>query len=208
MLRNCGLGSHGIQQAEVGQAVADGDIKEAQRRATWLSYTNIRCEKTKVAHERNPDKHSLESVGILKQAVDKEDKYQIYKINNSQFNGQADYIFKSSAPMVQLAINMDQDGPEYPLQGEEAYFGSCHSQYVGYKSLALFIYHPAMWHILWLANMEVKNKSTHEIILFWELFNEILSDIKGRDYKFNPQAIIYGWWKGCKLLRYTQGFWA
>ena len=26
--------------------------------------------------------------------------------------------------------------------------------------------------------------------MFWELFNEILSDIKGRDYKFNPQAIM------------------
>ena len=38
--------------------------------------------------------------------------------------------------------------------------------------------------------MEVKNESTHEIIVFWELFNEILSDIKGRDYKFNPRAIM------------------
>ena len=47
-----------------------------------------------------------------------------------------------------------------------------------------------MWHILRLAAMEVKNKSTHEIIVLWELFNEILSDIKGRDYKFNPRAIM------------------
>ena len=49
---------------------------------------------------------------------------------------------------------------------------------------------PAMQHILRLATMEVKNKSTHEITVFWELFNEILSDIKGRDYKFNPRAIM------------------
>ena len=26
--------------------------------------------------------------------------------------------------------------------------------------------------------------------MFWELFNEILSDIKGRDYKFNLRAIM------------------
>ena len=26
--------------------------------------------------------------------------------------------------------------------------------------------------------------------MFWELFNEILSDIKGRAYKFNPSAIM------------------
>ena len=45
-----------------------------------LSYTNIRCEKAKVAHERNPGKHILEAVGILKQATDKEDKYHIYKL--------------------------------------------------------------------------------------------------------------------------------
>ena len=43
--------------------------------------TNIRSEKT-FARERNPDKHSLEAAGILKQATDKEDKYLIYKINN------------------------------------------------------------------------------------------------------------------------------
>ena len=32
--------------------------------------------------------------------------------------------------------------------------------------------------------------STHEITVFWELFNEILNDIKGRDYTFNPRAIM------------------
>ena len=55
VLRNSGLGAHGIQQAEVGQAVVTGDIKETQRRAMQLSYTNIRSEKAKVAHERNSD---------------------------------------------------------------------------------------------------------------------------------------------------------
>ena len=38
--------------------------------------------------------------------------------------------------------------------------------------------------------MEVENKSTHEIIVLWELFNEILSDIKDIDYKFHPKAIM------------------
>ena len=97
------------------------------------------------------------------------------------------YIFKSSAPMAQLATDMDQDRPEHPLQG---YFDGCHSQCVGYKTHTLFIYHPAMQHILTLALMEVKNESTCEIIVFWELFSEILSDIKDRDYKFNPRAIM------------------
>ena len=56
--------------------------------------------------------------------------------------------------------------------------------------LALFVYHMAMHHILRLAMMEVKSESTHEIIIFWELFNEILSEIKGKNYKFNPKSIM------------------
>ena len=92
--------------------------------------------------------------------------------------------------MVQLAIDMDQDGLEHPLQGEDAYFNGCHSRCAGYQTLALFVYHTAMHHILRLATMEVKSESTHEISIFWELFNEILSEIKGRNYKFNPKSIM------------------
>ena len=140
VLRNSGLCTHGIQQAEVSQAVPTGDIKEAWRRAMWLSYTNISSEKAKVAHERNQDKHCLETVGILKQATDKKDKYLIYKMNNSWFNGKPEYVFKSSTPLAWLAIDMDQDGPEHPLQGKEAYFNGCHSWCVSYKTLAFSLY--------------------------------------------------------------------
>ena len=47
-----------------------------------------------------------------------------------------------------------------------------------------------MQHILKLYTIGVKRKSMHEISVFWELLNEILSDIKGRDYKFNLRAIM------------------
>ena len=132
--------------------------------------------KLKSPRERNPDKHSLEAVGILKTSYGQGDKYLIYKINNSQFNGQPDYIFKSSGPMAQLAIDMDQDHLEHPLQCKEAYFDGCHSRCAGYKTLALFVYHTAMHRILRLAMMEVRSESTHEISIFWELFNKILSE--------------------------------
>ena len=190
MLQNRGLGAQGIQQAEVGQAVANGNICKAQRRAMQLLYANVRSKKAKIAQEKNLEKQSLEAVGILKQATDKEDKYLIYRINYTQFNGQPNYIFKSSAPMAQLAIDMDQNGPEHPLQGKEAYFNGCHSRCAGYKTLALFVYHMAMHHILRLAMMEVKSESTHEISNFCELFNQILTEIKGRNYKFNPKSIM------------------
>ena len=41
--------------------------------------------------------------------------------------------------------------------------------------------------ILRLATMEVKNKLTYEISLFWKLFSEILSQITERDY---PKALM------------------
>ena len=121
VLRNSGLVACGNLQAKVGQAAADGEMREAWRRAMELSYTSIMSKKARVAHKRSQDKHCLEAVGILKQDMDKVVKYLIYKINNSQFNGQPNYVFKSSPPMAQLAIDMYQDGPEHPLQGEEAY---------------------------------------------------------------------------------------
>ena len=91
-----------------------------------LSCTNLRYEKTNLAHERNQDKHSLKVVGILKKATDMEDKSLIYKINNSHFNGEPDYVFKSRSSMAWVAIDMDQDGPENPIQGEEAHFDGSH----------------------------------------------------------------------------------
>ena len=66
VLRNSGLGMHGIQQAEVSQVVDTSDIKEAWRRVMQPSYTNIRSRNARPAHERNPDKYSLEAVGMLK----------------------------------------------------------------------------------------------------------------------------------------------
>ena len=75
-------------------------------------------------------------------------------------------------------------------RAKHAYFDGCHSRCMGYKTLALFVYHTAMHHILRLATMEVKSESTQEISLFWELFNEILTEIKGENYKFNPKSIM------------------
>ena len=47
-----------------------------------------------------------------------------------------------------------------------------------------------MRRILRLAMMEVKSESTKEISLFWQLFNDILTEIKGKNYKFNPKSIM------------------
>ena len=92
--------------------------------------------------------------------------------------------------MAQLAVNIGKEGTENPLQCDEAYFNGSHLRCIGYKTLALFLYHPAMLYILRLAIMEVKSKSTCEISFFWKLFNEALSQITERDYKFNMKATL------------------
>ena len=77
-----------------------------------------------------------------------ENKYLIYKINNSQFNDDPDYLFKTSKAMAEEAVEVDQARPASPFQGEEAYFDGSHFQCVGYKPLALLIHHPVKWCIL------------------------------------------------------------
>ena len=57
-----------------------------------------------------------------------------------------------------ILVDMDQEGSENPLYGEEAYFDGFHLQCVSYKTLAF--YHPAMQCILRIATMEVKTEST------------------------------------------------
>ena len=63
--------------------------------------------------------------------------------------------------MAHIAVNMDQGGPENPLQGEEAYFDGSHLRCTDYKTLALFVYHLAMWCIR-IATMEVKSETTYK----------------------------------------------
>ena len=84
--------------------------------------------------------------------------------------------------MAQIASDMDEEGPENPLQSEEANFDGAHSQCIGYKTLALFIYPPAMQCILRIATMEVKSEPTWEISFFWKLLNDVLSEIVEREY--------------------------
>ena len=92
-----------------------GNISEAWRRALQLSYSHIRCKKPSLAHERNPDMHSLEAIGILKKMADKGDKYLMYKINNSKLHDNPHHMFKIIQVMAEVPTEMDQKGPDSPI---------------------------------------------------------------------------------------------
>ena len=88
---------------------------------------------------------------------------------------------------------MDESLPENtPLQNEAIFLDASHLRCIGFKSLALWVYHPGMRKLLYLATIEVQQESTNNIALFFRLFNEVLSKVSGiPDYKFNPALFMF-----------------
>ena len=95
--------------------------------------------------------------------------------------------------MAQMAVDMDQAGPENMLQMENTYFDATHSRVYGFKTFALWLVHPAMLQILRLASMEIRSENYVEISRFFQLFNQMLSQVTGTvGYKFNPRFFVCG----------------
>ena len=107
-------------------------------------------------------------------------------------NNRPDYVMKASSKILQLAIDMDVDGPENPLQLDDAYFDGAHSRCSEFISLGLWVMHPSMRQIIRLASMEVRTEHTDELSIFWILLNEMLAKLtKKPNYKFNPRHILF-----------------
>ena len=86
---------------------------------------------------------------------------------------------------------MDVDGEHNLLQLENAYFDATHTRVYGFKSLGLWLLHPAMKKMLRLASMEIRSENYRDIALFLTLFNEMLATVKNEPgYKFNPRYFI------------------
>ena len=132
-------------------------------------------------------------MGIVKRKTDTWDPYYVYEIGNQNYKSgnQCDYVFKSSRRMVKMAIDMDQDGPDNLLQTENAYFDATHSHVHGFKTIGLWLVHPAMLQILRLASMEIRSENYIEISQFFTLFNRICAQVKEEPgYKFNPRFFV------------------
>ena len=112
------------------------------------------------------DENSFDAVGILKRALDEEDKFYIYHINNRSLNGSSDYVFKTSCEIALRAIRMDVNGEEDRLQKENAYFDATHTRGHGFKSFTLRLIHGPMREMLRLASMEMRSENTNDISIF------------------------------------------
>ena len=165
--------------------------EEAAYKITNKAYRkNRREEGLYVAEEVNTQ--SIEAVAEMKKESDELDKLHIFKLNNSSMNSDPDYVCKSSTKILQMAIDMDQEGPENVLQNEDAFFDGSHSRCTVYISLGLWVHHPSLRSVIRLVSMEVKSESTENLIMFWSLVNEMLQIVgkKCNSYKFNPRNIM------------------
>ena len=178
---------------EIAACIEVGDMEGADEEADYWS--DLRASK-RYHNEVNPtyghDVNSFNAVGIMKQKTDNRDTYQIYHINNGNLNNSSDYVFKSSRRMAQLAISMDLDSHEKNvLQEENAYFDATHTRIHWFKSLGLWMYHPAMRKTLRLASMDIRSENSKDIAMFFHLINEILEKESGKPgHTFNPRTFM------------------
>ena len=91
--------------------------------------------------------HLMQWEHFLKK-TDEMDKYYIYQIGNVNCGHKCDHVFKSSRKMAEMALLMDIDGEENILQLENVYFDTMHSHVQNFKSLGIWLVHPAMKKIL------------------------------------------------------------
>ena len=126
----------------VGKLIMQGKVHEAKLEThNWIDKRMT----PRIFHEQQEtysiDENSFDAVGILKRALDEEDKFYIYRINNGSLNGSSDYVFKTSCEMALRAIRMDVNGEEDGLQKENSYFYATHTRVHGFNSFTLWLIH-------------------------------------------------------------------
>ena len=165
-IKECKLGglAKEVSLQKIGKFIESGSMELAASEAEcWVDKHAVKRQVDAHAPLAGADHNSFNAVGILKQTTDKKDKYYIYNIgkkNLSEFGELAgtDHVFKSSAEMAQIPLLMNEDAEENILQFENAHFDSTHTHVYGFKTFGLWLTHPAMKQIIWLASMEIPSE--------------------------------------------------
>ena len=139
---------------------------------------------------------AFSNIADLKEETDKYDKFLIYRFNCGKTNGGSSFVFKTSRHHLDMALKMDPtrctiNGKRSQLAYEKAYFDGMHKRVRGFKTLTLWLHHPALRKMKRLATMDVQRENKEMVALFFELFNEALREYTGdKNYKFNPTMIV------------------
>ena len=190
-----GISYKELKSAVIQHLLDTGNPEEAEKaayRITTQAYRKVKRDMAVDTPEQHVETQSLEAVAELKKGSDLIDPLHIYRINSKAMNNQPDFVMKSSSKILKVALQMDQDGEENPLQQEDAFFDGCHSRCTGFISLGLWVQHPSMRRVIRLASMEVRSEATEDIAIFFKLINEMLQIVgkKEKGYKFNPRYIL------------------
>ena len=190
-----GISYKELKSAVIQHLLDTGNPEEAEKaayRITTQAYRKVKRDMAVDTPEQHVETQSLEAVAELKKGSDLIDPLHIYRINSKVMNNQPDFVMKSSSKILKVALQMDQDGEENPLQQEDAFFDGCHSRCTGFISLGLWVQHPSMRRVIRLASMEVRSEATEDIAIFFKLINEMLQIVgkKEKGYKFNPRYIL------------------
>ena len=177
---------------QIVKLIDAGNMDAAEKEAeVWIDRRKVKWQMEAMNPQEGMDHNSFDAVGIVKQKTDTKDPFYIYKIGNKNLGGGSDYVFKSSTKLAKIAIQMDVNGEPNLLQLENAYFDATHTRVYGFKSLGMWLLHPAMKKMLRLASMEIRSENYRDIALFLTLFNEMLATVKNEPgYKFNPRYFV------------------
>ena len=105
----------------IKEKVGAGDFTEAKKIAEMFSdVRRVKFIRKEVLKEEDDflEPNSMEAVAEIKKASDANDFMHIYKINSKNMNEDPDYVFKTSHLMMEIALQMDQNGEENSLQEE------------------------------------------------------------------------------------------
>ena len=189
-----GLSFRNLKSTVIQCLLDEGDVagsKEAAERITYKAYRSCKYYQKGESDTAEVSTQSIEAVVEVKKGSDELDKLYIYEVNNSKMNSLPDFVVKSSSKILEIAVEMDVDGPSNILQDEDSYFDGCHSRCKDFISFGLWVRHPSMRRIIKLAGMETRKEDTEAITIFFSKLNEMLQKVtKRKDYKFNPRHIM------------------
>lgn len=130
--------------------------------------------KAKVVNSMHPHGHNFDAVVEQKKKTDEKDPYLVWKINNRHFNnGIGSFVFKTSKEKAAICVQMDKDKSEHPLSKEFCFLDAVDSRCQGYKTLTLWVWHPALNELVNLATMESETESSLMVQLFWNKLNKV-----------------------------------
>ena len=171
-------------QSVIASIEGDGMWDEIEKVAEQFSDVHaIKNVKKSATKQKRPNGHSFEAVSVLKKKTDLKDAFLIYKANDGSLNEQPSYVFKSSKLRANMAINMDRT-EDHVLSKEYCHFDGKHDRCKNCVTLTASVYHPVLRRMVKLPIMECNSENEENLILFWNLLNEVIRRESGNKYTF------------------------